>query len=103
MEERDIGLLERVNQGYSNLWKLLIQPQRATYDIYNLGPQVRSIGNKLYKRHDFQVRSIKGYRIECSYFEPMKGDKLETASWSTGLGNSDGLVQTESLNSESSE
>ena len=103
METSDLGLIDRVNQGYSSLWKLLIKPERFTYEEHSLGLQVRNVRNKLYKRHDFQVRSFKGFMMECSYFEPLRGDKNENASWSTSLGNSDGLIQTESIYSDCSE
>lgn len=103
MKTANLGLIDRVNQGYSSLWKLLIKPERARYEEYNLGPQVRKVYNKMYKRHDFDVRSSKGFRMECSFFEPLRGDKIENISWSTSLGNSDGFIQTESLYNDSSE
>ena len=103
MDQRDMGIFDKISQGYSNLWKLLIKPDRVDYSMFNLGPPMRYIGSKFYKRHDYQIVNQKGHLLECSYFEPVRVDKADNSSNSTGLGNSDCLVQNESLTNDSSE
>lgn len=103
MNQQETSLLDKVNQGYSNLWKLLIKPNRVEYSIQNLGLQVQYFGSTLYKRHDYQTRNHQGFNLQCSFYEPMRPDKLDGLSSSTGLGNSDYQVHTESLISDSSD
>ena len=88
MAQRDnLGIFERINEGYQNLWKLLIKPNRFEYSAFHLGLPMRCIAGKTYKRTDYHIPNHKGYLMECSLFEPVKNDKQNNSN-STALGHS---------------
>lgn len=66
--------------GYSALWKAIIRPPRAEYEIDDLGPEkflVRDANGMSFKvqRTDFNLRNSRGHLIQCSHFEPYEEDR----------------------------
>ena len=42
-------------QGYSTLWKAIIRPPRAEYEIKDMGPKKMIIGGTVLDRTDFEL------------------------------------------------
>ena len=58
---------------YETLWKFIIRPDRDEYTEKMLGPpQFRFLGKK-YHRKDYDIKSSKGFKMKCSFIEPMEG------------------------------
>ncbi|KRX05717.1 hypothetical protein PPERSA_09857 [Pseudocohnilembus persalinus] len=54
------------------IWQaLILPPNKLKYQNSDLGPQIFSILNTHAKREDFSIRNSRGYKMECSYFEPI--------------------------------
>lgn len=45
---------------YSDIWKAIIRPPRAEYDLKKLGPKEFKIGEKAFKRTDFELENERG-------------------------------------------
>mmetsp|Transcript_142407 Transcript_142407/g.262469 ORF Transcript_142407/g.262469 Transcript_142407/m.262469 type:complete len:520 (-) Transcript_142407:193-1752(-) len=67
-----ISWLGRVSDAYSMLWKMIIRPPRDVYSLEELGPAKFRLGKRVYQRLDLQLRSPRGYLLECSHFVPSK-------------------------------
>jgi hypothetical protein len=51
-------------KGYSSLWKAIIRPPRAQYDIADLGPAEMVVGGGLkVKRADFELQNQHGHAL----------------------------------------
>jgi hypothetical protein len=59
---------------YSSLWKAVIRPPRAQYEVANLGPKEADVGVKV-ARTDFTVQNKLKQSIHCSHFEPLESDR----------------------------
>jgi len=55
---------------YNTLWKIIIRPPRDVYALEELGPAKFVLGQRLYERRDMQLKSCRGYALECSHFVP---------------------------------
>lgn len=66
----DFSLHSVVTDTYSVLWKLIIRPPRARYNMADLGPQRFRIGSTVFERKDRQLTNDRGLRMECSHFCP---------------------------------
>lgn len=62
---------------YSQLWKLIIRPQRDIYDLSELGPKrVRVPGHDgVFMRTDASLQNDRGMKLECSHWEPIPEDR----------------------------
>lgn len=69
-EEPDLSWKMAITDTYNLLWKLIIRPPRAQYDIASLGPPRFRIGNDIFVRKDLQLTNDRGLVIECSHFLP---------------------------------
>src|SRR3990167_4017803 len=87
MEYTEKSLLQRISSGYESLWQLLIKPTRSDYSGQSLGPPQQWFDSRGYWRHDYQVMSQKGFRMECTFFEPIKQDKSSGTLSSTKSSN----------------
>lgn len=53
------------------LSKFIIRPFREAYDpVRDLGPKDFILQGKVFTREDFTLRNSRGYRLECSWFQP---------------------------------
>ena len=57
-------------KGYRTLWKAIIRPPRAEYEIKDMGPQSIMIGGTIVQRTDLELKNSKGFTLQCSFFEP---------------------------------
>ena len=65
MEKKDI------KYSYETLWKFIIRPPRDEYDEDLLVDQFFSYKNKSYQRKDYVLISSEGYKMKCSFVEPI--------------------------------
>ena len=71
-----MNLLFKIFGGnYDDLWKALIRPIRDTYTKQDLGPMKFEIGDKCYKRTDFELINKRALKIMCSYWEPFDEER----------------------------
>jgi len=66
--------------GYEHLWKAIIRPPRANYELKDMGPQkfiTNGIEGGSFKvqRTDFTLVNGRGHDIICSHFEPYEEDR----------------------------
>ena len=61
--------------GYSSLWKAIIRPPRANYNVKDLGPTEFKVGDTRICRTDINIKSRRGHKIVCSHFEPLECDR----------------------------
>mmetsp|Transcript_115339 Transcript_115339/g.182214 ORF Transcript_115339/g.182214 Transcript_115339/m.182214 type:complete len:476 (+) Transcript_115339:59-1486(+) len=59
-----------ISESYSVLWKMIIRPPRARYQIEDLGPAVFRIGRDKFEREDLQLKNDRGLCLECSHYRP---------------------------------
>ena len=57
-------------KGYSSLWKAVVRPPRAQYDIKDMGPQDFLIDTLRIKRTDIELKNQFGFTLQCSHYEP---------------------------------
>ena len=106
MEYTEKSLLQRISAGYDSLWQLLIKPNRSEYSSQALGPPQQWFESKGYWKHDYQVISHKGFRMECTFFEPIKQDKSSgtlSSTKSSGSGSVENNNLGESVLADSNE
>lgn len=60
-----------IKQGYQELVNAIIRPPRCQYSVDNLGPIEFEYGGKLFRRKDFLLINTRGYKLECSQWEPV--------------------------------
>ena len=67
------SILERVSEGYENVWKAFIKPEVFRYDPGQLGPPIylSQNGNTL-AREDFTVTNTSYKKLYCSVYTPDK-------------------------------
>lgn len=66
-----MSLLTKLFGGsYEDLWKAVIRPNRDQYTDVDLGPEKFEIKGKFYKRTDFTLTNQRGYKLQCSFWEP---------------------------------
>lgn len=68
----DSSLFGRITDAYSMLWKMIIRPPRDVYSLEELGPAKFRLGKRVYERKDLQLKSPRGFVLECSHFVPSK-------------------------------
>lgn len=66
-----MGVLFRVSELYQEMWKAIIRPPRDTYRTNELGPSVFAYHGRHFKRRDFELLNSRGFKIQCSHFEPV--------------------------------
>lgn len=71
------GFVGRISDAYSMLWKMIIRPPRDVYSLEELGPAKFRLGKKVYERKDMQLRSPRGFMLECSHFVPSKAPEAK--------------------------
>ena len=69
MEKKDIKI------SYETLWKFIIRPPRDEYDEDLLVDKFFSYKNKSYQRKDYDLISSEGYKMKCSFVEPMDSSR----------------------------
>ena len=69
MEKKDIKI------SYETLWKFIIRPPRDEYDEDLLVDQFFSYKNKSYQRKDYDLISSEGYKMKCSFVEPIDSSR----------------------------
>ena len=69
MEKKDI------KYSYETLWKFIIRPPRDEYDEDLLVDQFFSYKNKSYQRKDYNLISSEGYKMKCSFVEPIDSSR----------------------------
>ena len=57
-------------KGYSSLWKAIIRPPKAHYEVTDLGPNDFIIDNLRLIRTDIELTNQFGHTLHCSHFEP---------------------------------
>jgi hypothetical protein len=110
MRNEELGLMDKIGDGYNNMWKLLIQPNRMEYYAEYLGPNSQVINGVVYLRHDYAVINSRNQKLCCSFFgisdpqahgQPSKGKHSTSCSFlidnSYGSGNNS---NTRDLSSE---
>ena len=60
---------------YDDLWKALIRPNRDIYTKQDLGPIKFEIGDKCFKRTDFELINKRSYKLMCSFWEPFDEER----------------------------
>ena len=50
-------------KGYSTLWKAIIRPPRAEYEMKDLGPNKLIINRTIIDRTDFELKNSKGFSL----------------------------------------
>ena len=50
---------------------MFIRPPRATYNIQDLGPSVRTISNIAVRRIDFELKNKNNFTLKCSFFQAL--------------------------------
>ena len=60
---------------YTDLWQAVIRPGRDDYKIEELGPFRFEISGKCYKRIDFELLNKRGYKLQCSFWEPFDEER----------------------------
>jgi len=68
----DSSFVGRITDAYSMLWKMIIRPPRDVYSLEELGPAKFRLGKRVYERKDLQLKSPRGFMLECSHFIPSK-------------------------------
>lgn len=69
------SLVNLISESYSELWQMIIRPPRSQYTVRQLGPAHFRIGRATFKRHDVQLDSARGHKLECSHFRPADDSK----------------------------
>lgn len=65
------SIMSQVNQGYDNIWKAFIKPEKMNYDLGQLGPAASlSTQGVSYQRDDFLVTNAFLKKLHCSVFLP---------------------------------
>ena len=62
---------EEIKYSYETLWKFIIRPPRDEYDEDFLVDSYFSYKNKRYQRKDYDLISSEGYKMKCSFVEPV--------------------------------
>ena len=74
-----MNLLFKIFGGsYDDLWKALIRPNKDSYTREDLGPIKFEIGDKCYKRTDFEIINKRSQKIMCSFWEPFDEEREST-------------------------
>ena len=63
---------EKTSFSYENLWKFIIRPPRDEYNENMLGTKFFKYNGKKYHRKDYEVKSSEGYKLKCSFIEPLQ-------------------------------
>lgn len=80
--------MDKIGDGYNNMWKLLIQPNRMEYYAEYLGPTNQVINGAVYQRHDYTLTNSRNQRLACSFFgltEPHANGKAHKPKQSNSL------------------
>ena len=62
---------EDVKISYETLWKFIIRPPRDEYEEDYLVDEYFIYKNKQYQRKDYEILSSEGYKMKCSFVEPI--------------------------------
>ena len=63
---------KEVKFSYETLWKFIIRPERDNYTDNKLGSPNFKFKGKKYHRLDYEIKSGEGYKLKCSFIEPLK-------------------------------
>ena len=63
---------QKIEYSYETLWKLIIRPTRDNYTDNKLGSPNFKFNGKKYHRIDYEIKSSLGYKLKCSFIEPLK-------------------------------
>ena len=78
--ERIKYVASRVGHIWDDVTDLIIRPQRREYTLSDLGPKVFRISdynNSVFQRIDMELENMRGMKIQCSWYQPMKMDAME--------------------------
>lgn len=65
------SIMQVINEGYENVWKAFIKPERYDYDIGQMGPPVYiSKNSSMMHRTDFYVLNKLRLKLQCSIYLP---------------------------------
>lgn len=65
------SIMQVISEGYENVWKAFIKPERYEYDISQLGPVVHvSTNSCILHRRDFDVLNRFFGKLQCSIYLP---------------------------------
>lgn len=56
-------------KGYKELWKAIIRPPRAKYDIEDLGTKKILIGKRVVIREDMELKNSRDLNLQCSWWK----------------------------------
>lgn len=70
-----MNIFNKLGEGYESLWKLIIRPQRSTYSMSELGPEVFFLENRQVKRIDMELTNPRGLTFYASHFIPLDLEK----------------------------
>lgn len=57
------------------MWKAIIRPPRAKYEIDQLGPTEFNIGGMNVVRTDLEIVGHRNFKLQCSHFEPLETER----------------------------
>jgi len=66
----------RLANGYSEVVNAVIRPPRAEYSLSELGPVALTWGRRHFVRSDFHIPGAHGFRLACSWWQPVPADHL---------------------------
>jgi cephalosporin-C deacetylase-like acetyl esterase len=62
-------------EAYASMWRAIIRPPRANYEIQDLGPIQFNIGHMNVVRTDIEITGFRNHKMQCSHFEPLETER----------------------------
>jgi cephalosporin-C deacetylase-like acetyl esterase len=66
-----MNLFSKLEEGYDNLWKMVVRPPRCTYPTNELGPEAFMLEGVQVKRIDVELTNPRGLLLYASHFVPL--------------------------------
>lgn len=79
-----MSILNKIEEGYESLWKLIIRPQRSPYSVYHLGSEIINLNGRKVKRVDAELVNPRGLTFHASHFIPMDLEEYPCVIYSHG-------------------
>jgi hypothetical protein len=68
--------LANIGHLWDDICNLVIRPQRCQYEpSVSLGPKLFTLGNKIYERTDLTVTNSRGFKMQCSHYQPIDSQR----------------------------
>ena len=62
-------------EAYAQMWRAIIRPPRANYEVQDLGPTQINIGHMNVVRTDIELLGHRKHKLQCSHFEPLETER----------------------------